>query len=443
MESMVLVAALLVAFSATLLAVPVVRLIAMRRGWVDFPDLDRKVHRRPTPNTGGLAVAIGFFSGLISLRFFAPILGVAFQPSITVLAGGALFMLLSGLYDDIHRLGFKKKFVLQIAVAYAMLVAGYRIDVSGLAFLFGDSYSEALLSVPLTLLWIVGVVNAVNLLDGLDGLAAGVSMIAFACFGIVLFQNGGAVAQLSISFLMVGALCGFLVYNFHPASIFLGDSGSLFIGFLLAVYPLQGPMHANPNISLVVPVIALGLPILDTVLCFVRRLLDGRSPYSPDSDHIHHRLDRLFSHRKAVYVLYVAALWFSTAAFLVSRSSQSLGVLIAAVTIVSAYAGIRTLGYLDLNLFPFYRIRKPEQLSFDFEPDEGGGREAPHALRRTHHHDVLISHRTLPVRYKRPRAPWHRSIGDGDQGELVLELDERISATAAGGESNGVTNGTA
>ena len=362
MVSITLLSAFLVPFVFALLLVPFGRSVAFRKGWVDEPDGERKQHARPIPYVGGVVIAASVGVGLISLMAVGGILPDEVTTSTMIVVAGALIILCTGLYDDIHGLSFKLKFFIQIVAAYLLLHAGYRVEVANLPFMVADPYQQALYSIPLTMIWIVGIINAVNLLDGLDGLATGVSLIAFVCLASI-FGMQGDVSLAAIALLMIGALAAFLVYNFNPASIFMGDSGSLFLGYMLAfcTLSLEDGAHANPMLALLVPVIVLGLPLLDTSLSIVRRLLARRSPFAPDRDHIHHRLSRLCSQRRAVLILYGVALWFGVAAILMTLVDPPFGFAVAGITLVAAYIGVRSLGYMELP-----RTNHSIQLSFDF-----------------------------------------------------------------------------
>lgn len=356
-----LLSALLIPFISALLLVPAIRRISLQKGWVDEPDGDRKKHTRPTPNVGGVAIAASFGVGLISLFVMGDLLPFEVTPSTILVVVGGLIIIGTGFFDDVRGLSFKQKFFVQIVVAYLLLHADYRVEVANLPFMDVDPYQQALYSLPLTMVWVVGILNAINLLDGLDGLATGVSLIAFVCLAVI-FGIHGDVGLAAIALIMVGALIAFLVYNFNPASIFMGDSGSLFLGYMLAIctLSLEDGAHANPMLALLVPVIALGLPLLDTGLCIVRRLLARRSPFAPDHDHIHHRLSLLGSRRRAVLILYGVALWFGIAAILMTLVDLPLGVVVVGLTLFSAYLGVRSLGYLELP-----RVEHKVQLSLD------------------------------------------------------------------------------
>lgn len=336
-----LFASLFIPFLVALLLVPAVRSLAYQKRWFDTPDHKRKIHTKQTPSVGGLAIAAGFSAGLIVLMFIGGAFAIEYSGSMIITLSCGLLILAAGLYDDTHHLGAKKKFFVQLIVAYMLLHAGFSVEIKNLPFIDPDPYQQALISIPLTMIWIVGIINAINLLDGLDGLAAGVSLIAFAGLACLFFLEGNIPLAL-VSLLLVGALAAFLCYNFNPASIFMGDTGSLFLGFMLAVLTLslKDGVHPNAGVALFVPVILLSLPIFDTTLCIVRRLLSKRSPFAPDKDHIHHHLAKLLPHRKAVLVLYGVALWFGASAVLLTQLDLAGSLLIIGVSLVLPCIGL-------------------------------------------------------------------------------------------------------
>jgi len=368
MNLAVLISAFLVPFAATFLCIPLVRRIAIRKGWVDRPDQERKRHPKPTPNVGGIAIMVGCGIGLLLFFLADAVLPFHLGMPRTAFLVGGLIIICTGIFDDLYKIGFKQKILIQVIVAYLLIHQGLRFDVTGLPFISEDPYNQTLYSAALTMLWIIGVINAINLIDGLDGLAGGVSIIAFACLALV-FGTMGDLRLVAVALLMIGALAGFLIHNFNPASIFMGDSGSLFVGYMLAGIVLDEKIHPDPLLAILVPIVALGLPLLDTLLAFVRRLLAGKSPFAPDHDHIHHRLSSLFPTRRAVLILYGVALWFGLAAFLMSRLELPYGLAIAGLTLVTAFIGMRTLGYLDMKRMTLRTASsaQPGQLSFDFE----------------------------------------------------------------------------
>jgi UDP-GlcNAc:undecaprenyl-phosphate GlcNAc-1-phosphate transferase len=354
MSALSLVTGFSLAFVAALILTPVVSHLARRQKWVDVPDGHRAVHRRPTPRAGGVAISAAFLMGISYFHLLHPELASAFGfsfyiPSIPFLLG-ALAMAITGLYDDAYGLGFKKKFFFQLVVAYLMFVAGFRVEVSSIPLLGDDPYIQASLALPLTLLWYLAVINAVNLIDGLDGLAGGIALIAFGSLAFV-FSARGDLQFLPIALAAAGGIAGFLFHNFSPASIFMGDTGSLFLGFVLATYTLSGTSHDNPIIALVIPILAVGFPLLDTSVAFVRRILNGQSPFAPDRDHIHHRLIERFkmSVPGAVLLLYGlnAALGLMAVMLVIVDPRYFAGIVALAVLLLGFL--LRKLGYLRIR----------------------------------------------------------------------------------------------
>ena len=375
-----------VAFVLTAGSTVAVRRAALRWAWTDRPDGHRKLHKAPTPSAGGIAIFIGAAAATGLVLWAAGGAGLEGSGLHPIAYVGALAMVVVGAYDDVRGLGFKVKFVVEILVAYALLHAGYRIDLSALPFIGSDVYLGALYSIPLTVLWVVGVINAVNLIDGIDGLASGVVAIAFASMALA-FGIRGDLTLVLVALVFVGALVGFLVHNFNPASIFMGDSGSLFLGYVLAVYTLSSPANSDPALAPVVPLLALGFPLLDTSLSMARRVAERREMFSPDRDHIHHRMADMMSVPRAVVILYVVSAGFGILA-VVASSTGAVGVALTVAAGVALAAGlIVRLGYVRL---PYDRPeivevapppQDPSSLSRppDVEAhDDPGGAEAPH-----------------------------------------------------------------
>ncbi|HEX7071958.1 MAG TPA: PqqD family peptide modification chaperone, partial [Rhodothermales bacterium] len=348
MDLVILGTAFALSVATTIALTPILGSVAIRRGWLDRPDTVRKLHQHAVPPVGGIGIFAGFTVGLLYVLAFKSDLPFEVPPMPAVLILALGIMVATGFYDDIKGLGFKGKFVIQLAVAYLLVHAGYKIDVSALPFMTDDPYAQALVSIPLTMLWIVGTINAVNLIDGLDGLAGGVVLIAFACLGVI-FGINGEVGLIVYALVVAGALLGFLAHNFNPASVFMGDAGSLFLGCLLAVFSLSGTAHTDPVLALMIPGVALGLPLIDTALSIVRRVARGTSVWAPDRDHIHHRLARIWPQWQAVLVLYAAAALFGIAAILMSIFAPVVGFSVFAITAVASGAGLALLGYLRLR----------------------------------------------------------------------------------------------
>ena len=323
-----------VAFFVAWLFIPPLRLFALRMGWVDRPDGWRKRHISVTPYMGGIAIAAGFAAGLGFLLLFANQLDVAITVQPLGFWIGAAIMLAVGFYDDAYGLSFKPKLFFQILAACALLLSDYRID---LPFVSADFYATLL-----TVLWIVGVINAVNFIDGLDGLAGGVIAITFAALA---FNYGltGDLALVALAVPVIGAVAGFLCYNFNPASIFMGDTGSLFLGYMLASYALEGELHADPWLAFLIPFVAFGLPIIDMVLTVFRRLKGKQSVWSPDHDHIHHRLCKLLPMPDAVLVLYSVSFAFGGTSVIMSLVGRTSGLVLALLLGGAVLAGLALL----------------------------------------------------------------------------------------------------
>ena len=292
-------AALLVAALVALISTPVIRSLAFRVGAVDVPRDTRRMHDHPIPRMGGLAIFFGFILSVL-----------VFQPLTTELRGmllGAVVIVILGILDDIFVLPALPKFFVQIGAALIAVLHGNRIDFLSNPNVFSKNpfWDLGWLAIPITVLWIVGITNAVNFIDGLDGLACGVSTIS----SMTLLVIALSVAEPDVAILMAalsGACIGFLPYNLNPAKIFMGDTGSTFLGFVLAVVSIQGLFKYATIISFAVPFLMLGLPIFDTCFAILRRVSHGQSPMKPDRGHIHHRLiDMGFSQKQAVAVLYV------------------------------------------------------------------------------------------------------------------------------------------
>lgn len=341
--------AMVIAVVAVAALTPLVRRLALRLGAVDHPG-GRHVHQRTIPRLGGLAIAVAFFTPLLLLyRFDAKIAGVLAGESgrVVGLVGGGVAMCAIGVADDTRGIRAMYKLLAQIIVALFAFKCGFAIYSIYVPFL-GD-LAMGVFAAPITVLWIVGVVNAVNLIDGLDGLAAGVVFFAAVTNLLVAFLGGSTFIAL-LSAATAGAVFGFLFYNFNPARIFMGDSGSYFLGFVLAVTSLIS-QKASTAVSLLVPVVALGVPIFDTLFAMVRRILERRSVFSPDRGHIHHRLlDMGITHRRAVLIIYGFSVAFTVAAVSISlgRSWEVGAAMLGASAVLIGL--VRFVGYFELTL---------------------------------------------------------------------------------------------
>ena len=308
--------AFIVSFAFTFATTPLVRRFAFKIGAIDIPKDNRRMHKKPTPRIGGLAIIFGF---TVATLCFA-------QPSRQLYGtlSGAAIIAIMGVIDDCKNLPAKLKFVIQIIAALVVVFAGdIKIDVfTNPNFLSDNPYwvLPEWLSVTLTVIWIVFITNAVNFIDGLDGLAAGVSAIMSISLVFISIRVGEySIAILGIA--LMGSCFGFLPFNFNPAKIFMGDTGLTFLGFMLATLSIQGVFKSYAVISFAVPLLILGLPLFDALFAMIRRILRGQSPMTADRGHLHHRLvDMGFSQKQTVFILYAISGVLGITAVLLAES---------------------------------------------------------------------------------------------------------------------------
>ena len=324
---MAVICAALTAYTVT----PPVRLLAYRLGAIDIPTDTRRMHRKPMPRIGGLAIFVAFVLATIVFCDHDPHL-------YAIWIGGGLLVLL-GILDDILRLSALLKLFVQLgASAIAVIACGVRIE---FITLFGHTIEFGVFAIPITILWITGLTNAINLIDGLDGLACGVSAItALSMFGVTLISGDWVSAMLTA--ILVASCVGFLPYNTNPARIFMGDTGALFLGYALSIISVQGLFKLHTMLSFLVPFSIFALPLLDTSTAILRRVATGHSPFAPDRGHLHHRLvDMGFTHKEAVKILYaicgllgLIAITYTEAMFHESRTWRTLVMTFASVIII-------------------------------------------------------------------------------------------------------------
>jgi UDP-GlcNAc:undecaprenyl-phosphate/decaprenyl-phosphate GlcNAc-1-phosphate transferase len=360
-------AALALPAALVFLLTPLVIPFAFRVGAVDRPT-ERKIHVGVKPRLGGVAVFAGFAATVTFFRLFAP--GLPFPTWAEgqqgmILAVSGIVVLGLGIWDDLKPLRPSHKFLVQLVLSSAIYFAGFRID--GITSLFEEGLvNVGVFDYLLTVTWMIGVTNAINLIDGLDGLASGVSAIAALTIAAVALLKGDPGTGL-ITLMLCGAILGFLPYNFNPAKIFLGDSGSLFIGLTLALVSTQSSTKSPTAFSILMPVLALGLPIMDTLLSMLRRLtgsfLTGtnrgkglafrvQALFHPDRGHIHHRLIALgFTHRKAVVFLYFVSSVLGVFAFLVTVVNNVAASVVMVILGIATFIGVRLLQYREVSVF--------------------------------------------------------------------------------------------
>lgn len=335
------------ALFAALLAVPSLRNWAFDSGTLDLSD-ERKVHKGEMPRLGGVAIFLAFvFSLLLFVEMSAALRGIL---------AGAMVLFVTGLIDDLVGLSPKKKFVGEIFGTVVTMAVGklYITDLGNLLG-YGDIVLPLWLALPFTLFAVVGVINAINLIDGLDGLSGGVSLIALGAFMLLGYMSGNHEMTL-ICAALIGALLGFLKYNSYPARIFMGDVGSLVVGFILAFLAVHLTQSPGAQVQPIVPLIILGVPIIDTIWVMGRRLLKGVSPFNADMTHVHHKfLDIGFNHRLSVLVIYgISLFWATIGVTLHETPGWQLLLLFTGVSLVS-YQLLRYIAYRreDFSLLVF------------------------------------------------------------------------------------------
>lgn len=349
-----------VALFLSLLITPVVARLAMRMRLVDLPD-SRKLHRAPIPRIGGLAVAACFYltMGILVWNPQAPaglatlgLLKACLVPSLIVLALGTI--------DDVRSVKPIYKVIVEVICAAWICWNGIRIDT--LSIPLGGTSLLGHLSVPLTICWILLITNAINIVDGMDGLASGVAFIAVTCLFVASTQRGNPVIPL-LAAPLAGALLGFLRFNFNPARVFLGDSGSLWTGFMLAVASIVGFQKSSVAIAVASPLLTLALPLLEVSTSIARRFLSGHRIWTPDSSHIHHQLLRRgLNMKQAAIVLYAGSALFGGASLFLAQASDS-----AVGLTTLALAGVAWLGLQQLGYAEFVEIRHAFRRGFLYQ----------------------------------------------------------------------------
>ena len=338
--------AFIIAAGVCLLVTPGVILFADKTGAMDAPDA-RKVHKKPIPRIGGIGIYFAFMVAMLVVLGYVPMEPDMYHDLIGLMVGGTLIVAV-GVIDDYCNLPAKVKLLGQI-IAATVVVVGFDVRIDFISDPFGDFLYLEWLAIPATIFWIVGITNTVNLIDGLDGLAAGVSTIASVTIFLVAMQLGFETVAV-VTAALAGAAMGFLYYNFNPARIFMGDSGSMFLGFMLAGISVVGAVKSAATIALIVPILALGLPILDTTFAIVRRYRGGVPIFKPDKGHLHHRLlDLGFSQRQAVLLMYVISALLGLAAVALTEVSSHIAIVIVCLVVAVVLLGAKKLGIFRMN----------------------------------------------------------------------------------------------
>lgn len=341
---MVTAIALVSCFIISLLLTPVVKKIAFKIGATDQPD-QRKVHTGAMARLGGISIYAAFLAGLVILQPEN-----AYLPYI--LAASAI-IIVTGVLDDITELSAKWKLLGQIAAAVIVISGGVHIDFINLP--FGGQLELGLLSIPITLLWIIGITNAINLIDGLDGLAAGVSSIVLATISILAIIQGD-IFIVAMGIALLGGTLGFLVHNFNPAKIFMGDTGALFLGFMIAVISLLGFKNVTV-FSLIVPIIILAVPISDTFFAIIRRIVHRKPLSLADKSHLHHCLLNLgYTHKQTVLMIYAISAICGLAAVIFTLSTLWVSLTIIMLLLIAVEIMVERIGLVSKEYRPFLKL---------------------------------------------------------------------------------------
>jgi UDP-GlcNAc:undecaprenyl-phosphate/decaprenyl-phosphate GlcNAc-1-phosphate transferase len=338
---------LIICFFASILLTPLVKKLAFKIGATDKPNT-RKVHQKIMPRLGGLAIFISFIIGMF---FLQP--NQSYHWAIIL---GSFVIILTGVVDDIKEISPKIKLAGQVLAAFIVVFMG-DLSVKFINLPFGGDIDFGPLSIPLTMIWIIGITNAINLIDGLDGLAGGVSTIALLTIAAMAGVMGLHYVMI-VALIVAVSTMGFLFYNFYPAKIFMGDTGALFLGFIIAVLSLLG-FKGITFISLIIPVIILGVPISDTFFAIVRRVVNKQPISAPDKSHMHHCLLRAgFSHRQTVLLIYAMSTIFGLAAFIFSQATVWGSLIMIAVLILMIEYVVEKIGLIREDYQPLIKFVK-------------------------------------------------------------------------------------
>jgi len=339
----------IIAFVFSFILTPIIRNTAIKLGWVDQPD-ERRVHTSPIPRIGGVAIFGAFLLSVTVVLLLHSAVAHKVKEEIVgtlYLIGPCCLVFLVGVYDDLYGVNAKVKIAAQAIAGILLYVAGYRIE--AISFPMTGTLTFHYLSLPITVLWVVGISNAFNLIDGLDGLSAGASIFATLTVAMIALINGRPIIAF-MSFALAGSIVGFLKYNFNPATIFMGDSGALFIGSMLAALSIHGAQKGSTVVAIAIPVVSFGLPILETFLSMTRRFLGGKPVFTADREHIHHvLLRRGLSMRQAVIVLYAVSAVFSMFGLLFLNPDNRFLGLTLFVLGLCVWIGIQHLGYHEIG----------------------------------------------------------------------------------------------
>lgn len=349
-----------IGFAGAILTAPLSIKIAHRFDIIDRPRSDRRIHDRPIPRFGGMSIMIG--------TTLAMLIPSSLNPELRVAVLGGILMYILGACDDLIDLKPIVKFAGQWAIASIVYFMGVRISFIGHLFELDNSGANLVLNGGLayliTVLWIVGVTNAVNLMDGMDGLAAGATMIMSMSLAYVAYIHGSRLGSMSVCVALMavaGACAGFLPFNFSPARTFMGDGGSLYLGYMIAVLSVISPLKRATMVGAIIPILALAVPLFDTVFAIVRRLYRGQSIMTADKEHLHHHLLAAgFGQRRSVLVIYGIVGIMGIVAVLISRELYKDAFFLALIAIL----------YLGIIIIPKQPVKDKKEKTEDTEQDD-------------------------------------------------------------------------
>ena len=347
-----LICSALISFTCT----PTASFIAYKIGAVDVPTDGRRMHKKPIPRLGGLAVFVAFVVSALVYCEMTPVL-------LSLLLGGLMIVII-GMIDDVFRIKPYAKLIIQLIAAVFPIMEGVTIDFFSVG---GQTFELGMWSKPITLLWILLVTNAVNLIDGLDGLSCGVSAICSFSLLLVTLTFGQSLNSVLLCAILAGSCLGFLPYNSNPAKIFIGDTGAMFLGYTMSVISISGVFKVHATLSFLIPMSIFGLPLFDTIFAVFRRLLHGQAPWHADRGHIHHRLiDLGFNQKQSVHILYAISGMLGLSALLFTRESLFGMILILVVSLLILLSNIYIMTHADAR----HKAGLDQELAFDHcEPE--------------------------------------------------------------------------
>ncbi|MFH1478212.1 MAG: MraY family glycosyltransferase [Candidatus Omnitrophota bacterium] len=339
-----------IALGAAYLLTPICRRIAFRTGVLSKVN-ERTVHKKPIPYLGGVAIYIAFFVAVLFVFFVDRQFNTEFLYKLKGLILGSTLIVMLGLWDDIRDISPIIKFIGQILIGLLLFKYGFRIENVTNPFFGGEIHLPLLLSASITVLWIVTLVNAMNIIDGLDGLAAGIVFIVAISLILVSFFLGNYV-NIFLLAALAGCTLGFLKYNFYPAKIFMGDSGSMFIGLILALIALMESQYKSATaVVLLIPITALTIPMYDTFIAIVRRISNKGSIFKADKLHLHHRLLSMgLKQKQIVLFMYLATLYLGIFSFLFILISQEYALILLILLALWLFMGVRIIGFIERRM---------------------------------------------------------------------------------------------